>query len=50
MSLKLHQKECKNKIKNHLIENNNALIKIFCGGGKSFIIYDCLLDFGNNLS
>lgn len=50
MELKQHQIECVNKIREHLKYENKALIKMFCGAGKSFIIYHSLLEFGGNLS
>ena len=50
MDLRPHQKECVNKIRTHFENENKALIKMFCGAGKSFVIYHCLLEFGNNLS
>jgi superfamily II DNA or RNA helicase len=50
MKLREHQKNCLNNIDNHFKTENNGLIKMFCGSGKSFIIYNCLLKYGNNLS
>lgn len=50
MELRTHQKQCVNIIKTHFKTNNKALIKMFCGSGKSYIIYDCLLKYGNDLS
>ena len=34
----------------HFETDDNGLIKMFCGYGKSFIIYCCLLKYGDNLS
>lgn len=50
MDLRPHQIECVDKIRTHFENENKALIKMFCGAGKSFVIYHCLLEFGNNLS
>lgn len=50
MNLRPHQIQCVNNIKTHFENENRALIKMFCGAGKSFVIYHCLLEFGNNLS
>ena len=37
--LKNHQKECIDKIEENFIKNKKGLIKMFCGSGKSLIIY-----------
>jgi superfamily II DNA or RNA helicase len=50
MNLRNHQFECINNIKLHFQNDNKALIKMFCGSGKSFIIYHCLLEYTDNLS
>ena len=50
MDLRKHQIECINNINLHFENENNALIKMFCGSGKSFVIYHCLLEYTNNLS
>jgi len=52
LNLRKHQIECIDNIKLHFQNdyNNKALIKMFCGSGKSFIIYHCLLEYTNNLS
>ena len=50
MELKKHQKECINKIENHFKNENKGLIKMFCGSGKSFIIYHTLLQYTNSIS
>ena len=50
MSLRSHQRNCINEIDKHFKIDNNGLIKMFCGSGKSFIIYHCLLKYGDNLS
>jgi len=50
MEFRNNQLECINKIENHFENENKALIKMFCGSGKSFIIYDSLIKYGNNLS
>ena len=42
MELKLHQEECVENIRNNFINNKKGLIKMFCGSGKSFIIYHSL--------
>jgi superfamily II DNA or RNA helicase len=48
-----YQLRCKHEIAT-LFNNPNvehrALIKMFCGSGKSYIIYDTILAFGNKLS
>ena len=50
MELRSHQTECVNRIRTHFKNENRALVKMFCGSGKSFIIYHALLEFGKNLS
>ena len=50
MLLRTHQLECVDSIKTHFTSNSSCLVKMFCGSGKSFVIYHCLLEFGNNLS
>ena len=51
MELKTHQKECINNIKKiYDDDEKNGLIKMFCGSGKSFVIYHSILEFGSNLS
>ena len=49
MKLRQHQKDCIDAINKHFETNNNALIKMFCGSGKSFIIFDSLLRYCVNL-
>ena len=39
MDLRKHQIECINNIKLHFENENSALIKMFCGSGKSFVKY-----------
>lgn len=46
MNLREHQAECINNINSHFIDNSKGLIKMFCGAGKSFIIYHTLLQHG----
>jgi superfamily II DNA or RNA helicase len=49
--LRRHQKECLVAIDKHFeAENSRGLIKMFCGAGKSLIIYNTLLKHGGNLS
>lgn len=50
MELRKHQIDCIDNIKNHFENDSKALIKMFCGSGKSLIIYNCLLEYTNNLS
>jgi len=50
MELRKHQKDCIDKINTHFKNENKALIKMFCGSGKSFIIYHCILEHGYKLS
>ena len=50
LELRNHQKECVNHIDLHFGENNKGLIKMFCGSGKSFVIYHSLLHYTDNLS
>ena len=51
IKLREHQNECVNNIRSHFNEDEKrALIKMFCGSGKSFVIYHSLLEFGGNLS
>ena len=50
MDLRHHQKNCIDSIRNHFKNNYEGLIKMFCGSGKSFVIYHSLLEFGHKLS
>jgi hypothetical protein len=51
MKLFQHQIECISAIDSHIKKNENlALVKMFCGLGKSMIIYHCSLAHGDNLS
>ncbi len=50
MELREHQKICINNISYHFELNDRGLVKMFCGSGKSFIIYHELLEFGKNIS
>ena len=51
MKLFPHQINCISAINSHIKKNENiALVKMFCGSGKSMIIYHCLLAYGGNLS
>ena len=50
MELRNHQQTCLNNIITHFKNENKGLIKMFCGSGKSLIIYNCLLTYTNNLS
>jgi superfamily II DNA or RNA helicase len=51
MELRTHQLECIDNIKTHFkADNKKGVVKMFCGSGKSFIIYHCLLEYGKNLS
>jgi ribosomal RNA-processing protein 8 len=50
MLLRHHQQVCLSKIDNVFENDNKGLIKMFCGSGKSFIIYNCLLKYSNSLS
>ena len=50
MELRQHQIKCIENINKNFENDNKFLIKMFCGSGKSFIIYHCLLQYGNNLS
>ena len=57
MKLKPHQKECVLEIKKLFNENDDdydekkrGLIKMFCGSGKSFIIYHSIFKHGKSLS
>ncbi len=50
MNLRSHQKDCAQTIDEHLKNNDKGLIKMFCGSGKSFVIYHTILKYGNKLS
>ena len=51
MELYTHQKECISNITKIFDDDEkNGLIKMFCGSGKSFVIYHSILEFGSNLS
>jgi superfamily II DNA or RNA helicase len=50
MQLRPHQRACVSKIDSCFENDNKGLVKMFCGSGKSFIIYHCLLKFGDSLS
>ena len=45
-----HQQDCIQSIATHFKTESSALIKMFCGSGKSLIIYDCLIKHGENLA
>jgi superfamily II DNA or RNA helicase len=48
MKLRQHQIKCINAIQEYFETESNALIKMFCGAGKSFVIFDSLLRHGEN--
>jgi superfamily II DNA or RNA helicase len=50
MQLREHQIECINNINKHFENDTKALVKMFCGSGKSYIIYHCLLKYTKDLS
>ena len=51
LKLRRHQKECLDAIdKNFEAENSRGLVKMFCGAGKSLIIYNSLLKYGEDLA
>ncbi len=50
MDLREHQKECVENIEENFLENKRGLIKMFCGSGKSLIIYHSLLKYCKTLS
>ena len=50
MELRYHQIECLEQIKKHFTTEDKGLIKMFCGSGKSLIIYNCLLKYTIKLS
>ena len=50
MKLRQHQINCIEKIDEHFKNENKALVKMFCGSGKSLIIYNSLLKYCKNLS
>ncbi len=50
MDFRKHQIECIHNIKLHFENENSALIKMFCGGGKSFVIYHCLFEYIKDVS
>jgi hypothetical protein len=50
MELRNHQEECIEKIEENFITNKKGLIKMFCGSGKSLIIYHSLLKYCKNLA
>ena len=49
--LRSHQRECQAKIQEFMMscENSKGLVKMFCGSGKSLVIYDTLLAHGGDL-
>ncbi len=51
MQLRAHQFECKQKIAEFFENGYNikGLVKMFCGSGKSLVIYDTLLAHGGDL-
>jgi predicted helicase len=49
MLLRPHQQNCINAIDTHLTTENNGVIKMFCGSGKSFVIYHTILKYLENL-
>jgi hypothetical protein len=50
MELKPPQLKCVENIDEYFRVDKKGLIKIFCGSGKSFIIYHLILKYGANLS
>ena len=50
MDLRKHQEECIESIEENFLENKKGLIKMFCGSGKSLIIYHSLLKYCEKLS
>ncbi len=50
MYLRKHQIECITNIKLHFENENSALVKMFCGSGKNFVIYHCLSEYMKDLS
>ena len=50
MELRKHQEECIESIEENFLENKKGLIKMFCGSGKSLIIYHSLLKYCEKLS
>ena len=50
MQLREPQIECINNINKHFENDTKALVKMFCGSGKSYIIYHCLLKYTKDLS
>jgi superfamily II DNA or RNA helicase len=48
--LRAHQAQCVAKIQEEFTNANKALIKMFCGAGKSYIIFHTVLQYGNGLS
>ena len=49
-SFRQNQLECIKAIDKHLLDHDRALIKMFCGSGKSLIIYNCIMKYSINLS
>jgi superfamily II DNA or RNA helicase len=50
MDLRKNQEECIESIQENFLENKKGLIKMFCGSGKSLIIYHSLLKYCEKLS
>jgi len=48
--LRPHQNDCNNRIQLYLQNNNAGLVKMFCGSGKSLVIYTQLLNYTRKLS
>lgn len=52
MQPRAHQTECRRKIIDFFAEspdNSRGLVKMFCGSGKSLVIYDIILAHGREL-
>lgn len=49
MNLRNHQEECIENIEYNFLENKKGLVKMFCGSGKSLIIYHSLIKYCSDL-
>ena len=48
--LRLPQKNCLDNVRNHFQIDHKGLIKMFCGSGKSRVIYEVVLKYGYSLA
>jgi SAM-dependent methyltransferase len=50
LPLRSHQRKCETRIESHLKDNKSGLVKMFCGSGKSLVIYNSLEKYTQRIS